>query len=173
MADAFPSSGAFDLISSSLQSDEAERKDAVKKGNAIFAFTLKNKEGQVESWYMDLKEKGEVAKGTGPEGKKTDGMVPSVLLPHSIHSHSAILSIATSTDCGHTHASLAKRQSADPSLYSHTIAIRRRLRQADQRQGKRAKAFHGGQAEGQGGCDESYEDGADTEEGADQGQAII
>ncbi|KAI9874984.1 MAG: sterol carrier protein 2, partial [Pleopsidium flavum] len=31
-----------------------------------------NKEGQAESWYIDLKEKGEVAKGTGPEGKKTD-----------------------------------------------------------------------------------------------------
>ena len=72
-ADAFPSSEAFDLISSSLAADDAERKDAVKKGNAIFAFTLKNAQDQTESWYIDLKEKGIVGKGTGPEGQKTDG----------------------------------------------------------------------------------------------------
>lgn len=70
---AFPSSAAFDTINSSLQSNAAERKDAVKKGNAIFAFTIKNGQGQTESWYIDLKEKGEVAKGEAPEGKKADG----------------------------------------------------------------------------------------------------
>ncbi|KAI9840591.1 MAG: hypothetical protein M1837_001530 [Sclerophora amabilis] len=69
--DAFPSSAAFDLIAESF-ADDAERKDAIKKGNAIFAFTLKNPEGATESWYIDLKEKGEVGKGTGPEGKKVD-----------------------------------------------------------------------------------------------------
>ena len=42
----------------------------MKKGNAIFAFTLKNKEGQTESWYIDLKEKGEVVKG---QVEKADG----------------------------------------------------------------------------------------------------
>ncbi|KAI9761298.1 MAG: hypothetical protein M4579_001088 [Chaenotheca gracillima] len=68
---AFPSSAAFDLIADSLK-DESERKDAIKKGNAVFAFTLKNGDGATESWYIDLKEKGIVAKGTGPEGKKTD-----------------------------------------------------------------------------------------------------
>ena len=73
LEDAFPSSLAFDAINSSLQSDDAERKDAIKKGNAIFAFTLKNKEGQTDSWYIDLKEKGAVAKGDAPEGKKADG----------------------------------------------------------------------------------------------------
>ncbi|MCJ1297304.1 hypothetical protein MMC08_000090 [Hypocenomyce scalaris] len=71
-SDAFPSSAAFDAINSSLQSDDAERKDAVKKGNAVFAFTLKNKEGSAESWYIDLKDKGEVGKGDAPEGKKAD-----------------------------------------------------------------------------------------------------
>ena len=71
--DSFPSSAAFDAINSSLQSDDAERKDAVKKGNAVFAFTLKNKEGQTDSWYIDLKDKGEVAKGEAPSGKKADG----------------------------------------------------------------------------------------------------
>ena len=72
-SDSFPSSGAFDIINSSLQSDDAERKDAVKNGNAVFAFTLKNTEGKTESWYIDLKEKGEVAKGEAPSGKKADG----------------------------------------------------------------------------------------------------
>ncbi|KAI4261421.1 MAG: hypothetical protein L6R42_003380 [Xanthoria sp. 1 TBL-2021] len=68
----FPSSVAFDAINSSLQADDAERKDAVKKGNAIFAFKLKNKEGQEEGWHIDLKEKGAVGKGEAPEGKKAD-----------------------------------------------------------------------------------------------------
>lgn len=70
--DAFPASAAFDAINSSLQSDDAERKDAVKKGNAIFAFALKNKEGNTENWHIDLKDKGLVAKGEAPEGKKAD-----------------------------------------------------------------------------------------------------
>lgn len=71
--DAFPASAAFDAISSSLQSDDAGRKDAVKKGDAVFAFTLKNKAGETDNWYIDLKEKGVVAKGDAPEGKKADG----------------------------------------------------------------------------------------------------
>ena len=61
------------MISESLKKDEGERKDAIKKGNAIFAFTLKNTQGNTESWYIDLKEKGEVGKGTAPQGKKADG----------------------------------------------------------------------------------------------------
>ncbi|KAH0542127.1 hypothetical protein FGG08_003427 [Glutinoglossum americanum] len=69
---AFPSSAAFDVISDALAADESERKDAIKKGGAVFAFTLKNRGGQVESWYIDLKEEGVVGRGVGPEGKKTD-----------------------------------------------------------------------------------------------------
>ena len=79
--DSFPSSAAFDAINSSLQSDDAERKDAIKKGNAVFAFALKNKEGSIESWYIDLKEKGEVAKGDAPAGKKADGQCPKSEVP--------------------------------------------------------------------------------------------
>ena len=45
----------------------------MKKGNAIFAFALKNKEGNTENWHIDLKDKGLVAKGEAPEGKKADG----------------------------------------------------------------------------------------------------
>jgi len=59
----FPSSEAFDAINDALQSSDAERKDAIKNGNAVFAFTLKNKAGETESWYIDLKDKGVVAKG--------------------------------------------------------------------------------------------------------------
>ena len=75
-SDAFPSSEAFDLIHSSLQSNEADRKDAIQKGNAIYAFTLKNKEGQTSSWHIDLKEKGGVASEEAPPGKKADGEFP-------------------------------------------------------------------------------------------------
>ncbi|KAK4555843.1 hypothetical protein LTR86_007063 [Recurvomyces mirabilis] len=67
--DAWPSSAAFDAISSAL-SDEAERKDAVKKGGAIFAFTLKNGGGETKDWYIDLKETGTVGQGMAPDGKK-------------------------------------------------------------------------------------------------------
>ncbi|KAI9776092.1 MAG: hypothetical protein M1839_000605 [Geoglossum umbratile] len=69
---AFPSSAAFDTISSALIADESGRKDAIKKGGAIFAFTLKNGAGEEESWYIDLKETGVVGRGIGPEGKPAD-----------------------------------------------------------------------------------------------------
>ncbi|TVY49739.1 Fatty acid-binding protein, partial [Lachnellula occidentalis] len=65
LPDAFPASAAFDLISSAITSSDAERKDAIKKGNAIFAFTLKNKAGETDSWHIDLKSTGEVGKGLG------------------------------------------------------------------------------------------------------------
>ncbi|KAK3620360.1 hypothetical protein LTR56_023446 [Elasticomyces elasticus] len=67
--DKWPSSAAFDLIASAL-SDEAERKDAVKKGGSIFAFELKNADKETQSWYIDLKETGTVGKGAAPQGKK-------------------------------------------------------------------------------------------------------
>ncbi|KAK2757617.1 hypothetical protein FQN54_004586 [Arachnomyces sp. PD_36] len=70
--DAFPSSAAFDLMNQVLQSDDAERKDAIKKGGAIFVFTLTNDSGATESWYLDLKNKGEVGKGGAPAGAKAD-----------------------------------------------------------------------------------------------------
>jgi len=46
-------------------SSEADRKDAIKQGNGVYAFTLKNKAGETESWHIDLKEKGEVGFGLG------------------------------------------------------------------------------------------------------------
>ncbi|PNY25789.1 Fatty acid-binding protein [Tolypocladium capitatum] len=60
----FPSSAAFDAISEALGSDAA-RKDAIRQAGAVFAFTLKNKAGETESWHIDLKESGTVAAGPG------------------------------------------------------------------------------------------------------------
>ncbi|ELR04521.1 hypothetical protein VC83_03212 [Pseudogymnoascus destructans] len=62
---AFPSSEAFDAINASLQSDDAERKNAVKTAQSVFAFTLKNKAGETDSWHIDLKKDGVVNKGLG------------------------------------------------------------------------------------------------------------
>ncbi|KFY12159.1 hypothetical protein V492_04057 [Pseudogymnoascus sp. VKM F-4246] len=60
---AFPASEAFDTINDSLKSDDAERKNAIKMGQSIFAFTLKNKAGETDSWHIDLKNEGVVKKG--------------------------------------------------------------------------------------------------------------
>ncbi|KAL1989957.1 hypothetical protein VTN49DRAFT_7154 [Thermomyces lanuginosus] len=68
---AFPASAAFDLINQALN-DEAERKDAIKKGAGIYTITLKNKDGKEQSWYVDLKDKGKVFKGEAPAGGKAD-----------------------------------------------------------------------------------------------------
>lgn len=71
-SDKIPSSAAFDAIAAAL-SDDADRKDAVKKGGAVFAFTIKNQAGETDSWYIDLKKTGTVGKGAAPEGGKADG----------------------------------------------------------------------------------------------------
>ena len=63
--DKFPSSAAFDEINNALNASEADRKDAMKQGNAVFAFTLKNAAGETESWHIDLKNKGAVGTGVG------------------------------------------------------------------------------------------------------------
>ncbi|KAL0264479.1 hypothetical protein SLS55_000429 [Diplodia seriata] len=70
-SDKIPSSAAFDAIAASL-ADDADRKDAVKKGGAVFAFTIKNQAGETDSWYIDLKKTGTVGKGAAPEGGKAD-----------------------------------------------------------------------------------------------------
>lgn len=44
----------------------------MKKGQAIFAFKLKNKAGKEQAWHIDLKSSGQVAKGEAPAGKKAD-----------------------------------------------------------------------------------------------------
>ncbi|KAK4089802.1 hypothetical protein Purlil1_5905 [Purpureocillium lilacinum] len=79
--DKFPSSVAFDAIASALDSSPEDRKDAIKQGNAVFAFTLKNKAGETESWHIDLKESGKVATGTGAKPTGTfEDFLPSTAL---------------------------------------------------------------------------------------------
>ncbi|KAL6865969.1 hypothetical protein ACO1O0_002069 [Amphichorda felina] len=63
--DKFPASAAFDVINAALNATDADRKDAIKQGNAVYAFTLKNGAGETESWHIDLKETGKVGKGLG------------------------------------------------------------------------------------------------------------
>lgn len=70
MIDIFPSSAAFDLIRDFLESSDAERKEAIRKAQAVFGFTLKNKAGEEDNWFIDLKDTGRVFKETP---KKTDG----------------------------------------------------------------------------------------------------
>lgn len=60
-------------MNAALQADDAERQDAIKKGNAVFTFTITNAKGQTKSWYLDLKEKGVIGEGEAPAGGKADG----------------------------------------------------------------------------------------------------
>lgn len=71
LAAAFPASEAFDAINQALAGDVIGRKNDIKAANSVFAFTLKNKAGETESWNIDLKSKGEVTKGLGdkPTGR--------------------------------------------------------------------------------------------------------
>ncbi|KAI9900264.1 hypothetical protein N3K66_004526 [Trichothecium roseum] len=69
--DKFPSSAAFDAINDALNSDEAERQNAIKQGNGVYAFTLKNTAGETESWHIDLKETGKVGTGVGTKPNVT------------------------------------------------------------------------------------------------------
>jgi hypothetical protein len=77
---AFPASQAFDAIQAGINENPKDKADAIKKANAVFAFTLKNKEGKTESWYVDLKKEGVVGKGDAPAGGKADGESISFLL---------------------------------------------------------------------------------------------
>ncbi|KAM0200226.1 hypothetical protein ACHAPQ_006147 [Fusarium lateritium] len=63
--DKFPASAAFDAIQAAINASDADRKDAIKQGNGVYAFTLKNASGDEASWHIDLKETGQVATGTG------------------------------------------------------------------------------------------------------------
>jgi putative sterol carrier protein len=73
LPDAFPSSAAFSMISDVLTSSPSERSSAIKAGGAIFGFKLKNASGAEQSWHIDLKDSGSVAKGSeAPAGKKAD-----------------------------------------------------------------------------------------------------
>merc|ERR1712169_21075 len=64
--DKFPASAAFDTINEALNATDADRKDAIKQGNGIYAFTLKNKSGETESWHIDLRRQARSATALAP-----------------------------------------------------------------------------------------------------------
>lgn len=76
--DNFPSSAAFDAINAAINASDADRKDAIKQGNGVYAFVLKNASGEEASWHIDLKKTGAVGTGVGtkPDGtlRKTDAI---------------------------------------------------------------------------------------------------
>ncbi|KAI8901907.1 SCP2 sterol-binding domain-containing protein [Globomyces pollinis-pini] len=61
----FDSSALFKQISDGLTSTPT-KETAIKKVKAVFQFDVKNKEGKVQQWTLDLKNKGTVVTGTGP-----------------------------------------------------------------------------------------------------------
>ncbi|RKF81458.1 Fatty acid-binding protein [Golovinomyces cichoracearum] len=65
--DAFPNSGAFDEINDYLKASDSQRQQAIKMAKAKFAFKLRNKKGDEQSWHIDLKDKGEVLEGLGED----------------------------------------------------------------------------------------------------------
>ena len=67
------------MINQTLQADAAERKEAVNNAKTVVAFNIKNSAGKEESWYLDLKEKGEVGQGAAPPGGKADGELLELL----------------------------------------------------------------------------------------------
>ncbi|RCK67111.1 Oleate-induced peroxisomal protein POX18 [Candida viswanathii] len=67
--DGFNASPLFKELNDGL-ADKAKAQEAVKAVNAIIVITLKNKEGKEQSWVLDLKKDGTLAKvdGAAPKG---------------------------------------------------------------------------------------------------------
>lgn len=153
-------------MNAALKSDDAERQDAIKKGNAIFAFTLTNAQGQTKSWYLDLKDKGVIGEGAAPAGGKADGelaLSPPLNFPTPFNSPTCMLHPLPNIETGANHFC---------SPHSYPPALRRGLQRPGLRQGQRPAPVHGRQAQDPRQHHEGDQDGADPEEGADQGQAV-
>ncbi|CAN3359576.1 oleate-induced peroxisomal protein Pox18p [Diutina catenulata] len=60
-ADGFESGEVFELLQAAM-SDEAIRKKAIAGAKAVIVFTLKNSTGKQQSWVLDLKNEGTLAK---------------------------------------------------------------------------------------------------------------
>lgn len=69
---AFPSSKVFDVIQEAISADNTLKKKVIRQSGAIVVFTLKNKEGKTESWYLDLKKEGGVGKGSSAPAGPAD-----------------------------------------------------------------------------------------------------
>ncbi|KAL2919179.1 hypothetical protein HK105_201454 [Polyrhizophydium stewartii] len=64
----FECAAIFDQIKQRLAAAPAAEKEAtLKKVRGIFQFDVKNKEGKVQTWTLDLKDKAELIVGTGPK----------------------------------------------------------------------------------------------------------
>ncbi|CAP72771.1 uncharacterized protein PODANS_2_1990 [Podospora anserina S mat+] len=133
--DKFPSSAAFDAINQAISASDADRKEAIKAGNAVFAFVLKNKAGETDEWHIDLKNKGAVGKGLG---EKPTGM----FTPEKNKNWKDCLLMCVV--CGN----------------SHPLPLRRRLWRSCRRQGQCAETVHVWQAQDQGRCHEGYQAGS-------------
>ncbi|ODQ79053.1 hypothetical protein BABINDRAFT_50902 [Babjeviella inositovora NRRL Y-12698] len=70
----FNSSPLFDQIRDALNSNKAAKDAILKKTKAVFVFTVTNKEGQKQSWLVDLKDTGDAKKveETDAEVKSAD-----------------------------------------------------------------------------------------------------
>lgn len=64
----FESAKVFAEIGNGLEGGKKD--EAIKKVKAVFQFDVKNKEGKVEQWTLDLKTKGTIT--TGPATPKAD-----------------------------------------------------------------------------------------------------
>ncbi|EMG46160.1 POX18 Oleate-induced peroxisomal protein POX18 [Candida maltosa Xu316] len=67
--DGFNASPLFKELHEGL-ADKSKAEEAVKAVNAVIVITLKNKEGKEQSWVLDLKKAGTLAKvdGAAPKG---------------------------------------------------------------------------------------------------------
>ena len=151
LTDAYPSSTAFDTISDSLCNDEGGRKDAIKQGKAIFAFTLKNKAGETASWHIDLKTNGTVGKGEAPEGQKAN-----VTLNLSDEDFGKLIS-------GKSKAQNLFMQVSEMDVGGGNL---------EREWGSFWLTRTTGEVKGQGRCDEGDEDGADIGQGENKCETI-
>lgn len=66
--DGFNASSLFKELNEGL-ADKSKAQEAVKAVNAVIVITLKNKEGKEQSWILDLKKDGTLAKVDGSAPK--------------------------------------------------------------------------------------------------------
>jgi putative sterol carrier protein len=63
----FGASAIFEQAKQQMDSaSEAEKQDQIKKVKALFQFDVTNGEGKTQTWWIDLKHKGDVGKGKPP-----------------------------------------------------------------------------------------------------------
>ena len=127
---------------------------------------LRNKGGQSDSWHIDLKDTGEVAKGEAPIGRKADGMFG--LLCRLLALQEKYIAFGGQRRGWDAFGIQANGN----NVLSHLNIGRRRLRQASQRRKEGSTVIHVGQTKNQGGCHESNSHGAYLEKSANKGKTL-